>query len=93
MLTAYVSARIVRQLGIFYAGSVVLPRLSTALRRHEVGRRHTTATSEAGRRPANDVNRALTTEGAETVGVCGATSTPLWLMEKVAETVRVSHGE
>ncbi|MBD5310072.1 MAG: 4-hydroxy-3-methylbut-2-enyl diphosphate reductase [Bacteroides sp.] len=33
------------------------------------------------------------TEGAETVGVCGATSTPLWLMEKVAETVRVSHGE
>lgn len=33
------------------------------------------------------------TEGAETVGVCGATSTPLWLMEKVAETVRGSHGE
>lgn len=32
------------------------------------------------------------TEGAETVGVCGATSTPLWLMEKVAETVRGSHG-
>ena len=33
------------------------------------------------------------TEGAETVGVGGATSTPLWLMEKVAETVRGSHGE
>lgn len=31
------------------------------------------------------------TEEAESVGVCGATSTPLWLMEKVAETVRKSH--
>lgn len=26
-------------------------------------------------------------KGAESVGICGATSTPLWLMEKVAETV------
>lgn len=27
-------------------------------------------------------------EGAESVGVCGATSTPLWLMEKVANRIR-----
>lgn len=27
-------------------------------------------------------------EGAESVGVCGATSTPLWLMEKVANIVK-----
>ena len=27
-------------------------------------------------------------EGAESVGVCGATSTPLWLMEKVANTLQ-----
>jgi 4-hydroxy-3-methylbut-2-enyl diphosphate reductase len=26
-------------------------------------------------------------EGAESVGVCGATSTPKWLMEDVAETI------
>lgn len=26
-------------------------------------------------------------EGAETVGVCGATSTPLWLMEKIASII------
>lgn len=29
-------------------------------------------------------------EGAESVGVCGATSTPLWLMEKVATKVKES---
>lgn len=28
------------------------------------------------------------TEGAESVGVCGATSTPLWLMEKIADRIR-----
>lgn len=28
------------------------------------------------------------TDGAETVGICGATSTPLWLMERVAEKIR-----
>jgi len=27
--------------------------------------------------------------GAESVGVCGATSTPMWLMEEIAETVRL----
>ena len=26
--------------------------------------------------------------GVETVGICGATSTPLWLMERVAERIR-----
>jgi 4-hydroxy-3-methylbut-2-enyl diphosphate reductase len=26
-------------------------------------------------------------EGAESVGVCGATSTPLWLMENVAKEI------
>lgn len=26
--------------------------------------------------------------GADTVGICGATSTPMWLMEKVAERIR-----
>ncbi len=31
------------------------------------------------------------TEGAETVGICGATSTPLWLMEKVADKIRQAH--
>lgn len=30
------------------------------------------------------------TEGYETVGICGATSTPLWLMEKVADKIRQS---
>lgn len=30
------------------------------------------------------------TEGSETVGICGATSTPLWLMEKVADKIRQS---
>lgn len=30
--------------------------------------------------------------GVETVGICGATSTPLWLMERVAERIR-SYGE
>lgn len=28
------------------------------------------------------------TEGVESVGICGATSTPLWLMEKVADKIR-----
>lgn len=28
------------------------------------------------------------TDGAESVGVCGATSTPLWLMEKIAVAIR-----
>lgn len=28
------------------------------------------------------------TSGAETVGICGATSTPLWLMERVADKIR-----
>lgn len=28
------------------------------------------------------------TKGAETVGICGATSTPLWLMEKIAGIVK-----
>jgi 4-hydroxy-3-methylbut-2-enyl diphosphate reductase len=27
-------------------------------------------------------------EGASSVGICGATSTPMWLMEKVAEAIR-----
>ena len=27
-------------------------------------------------------------EGVESVGICGATSTPLWLMERVAEIIR-----
>ncbi len=27
-------------------------------------------------------------EGVETVGVCGATSTPMWLMEEIAEVIR-----
>ncbi len=27
-------------------------------------------------------------EGAETVGICGATSTPMWLMEQVADGIR-----
>ena len=27
-------------------------------------------------------------EGAQSVGICGATSTPKWLMEKCAERVR-----
>lgn len=27
-------------------------------------------------------------KGAESVGICGATSTPLWLMEKVAQTIQ-----
>lgn len=30
------------------------------------------------------------TEGVQTVGICGATSTPLWLMEKVADKIRQS---
>ena len=32
-------------------------------------------------------------EGARSAGVCGATSTPLWLMEKVAEKIRELAGE
>ena len=32
-------------------------------------------------------------EGARSAGVCGATSTPLWLMEKVAEKIREMAGE
>ena len=32
------------------------------------------------------------TEGAQSVGICGATSTPLWLMEKIAETIQKNHG-
>lgn len=32
------------------------------------------------------------TEGAESIGICGATSTPLWLMEKVADKIRETHG-
>lgn len=28
------------------------------------------------------------TQGVESVGICGATSTPLWLMEKVADKIR-----
>lgn len=31
------------------------------------------------------------TQGAQTVGICGATSTPLWLMEKVADKIRRIH--
>lgn len=31
--------------------------------------------------------------GAESVGICGATSTPLWLMEKVAVTIRNMDGD
>lgn len=31
------------------------------------------------------------TVGTETVGICGATSTPLWLMEKVADEIRNSN--
>lgn len=33
------------------------------------------------------------TSGADTVGICGATSTPLWLMEKVADKIRNSNAE
>lgn len=33
------------------------------------------------------------TSGAGSVGICGATSTPLWLMEKVAETIRATGNE
>ncbi len=32
------------------------------------------------------------TEGADSIGICGATSTPLWLMEKVADKIRETHG-
>lgn len=32
------------------------------------------------------------TIGAETVGICGATSTPLWLMEKVADAITSKSG-
>ncbi|MBD5357190.1 MAG: 4-hydroxy-3-methylbut-2-enyl diphosphate reductase [Bacteroides sp.] len=31
------------------------------------------------------------TQGADSVGICGATSTPLWLMEKVADKIRSSN--
>ena len=31
-------------------------------------------------------------KGAGSVGVCGATSTPLWLMEKVAQIIKESEG-
>jgi 4-hydroxy-3-methylbut-2-enyl diphosphate reductase len=27
-------------------------------------------------------------EGAESIGICGATSTPKWLMQQVAEAIR-----
>ncbi|MDE5880751.1 MAG: 4-hydroxy-3-methylbut-2-enyl diphosphate reductase [Muribaculaceae bacterium] len=30
-------------------------------------------------------------EGAETIGICGATSTPLWLMERVADKIKSIH--
>ncbi len=33
------------------------------------------------------------TEGVESVGICGATSTPLWLMEKVADKIRNANGD
>ncbi len=33
------------------------------------------------------------TEGTGSVGICGATSTPLWLMEKVGDIIRRQHGE
>lgn len=33
------------------------------------------------------------TDGVQSVGICGATSTPLWLMEKVADKIRSSDGE
>lgn len=32
------------------------------------------------------------TAGYERIGICGATSTPKWLMEKVADKIRESHG-
>lgn len=32
------------------------------------------------------------TDGYRSIGICGATSTPLWLMEKVADKVKESHG-
>ena len=33
------------------------------------------------------------TRGAESVGICGATSTPLWLMERVADEIRNAHAD
>lgn len=33
----------------------------------------------------------MLTDGAESVGICGATSTPLWLMEKIADKIRDAH--
>ena len=30
-------------------------------------------------------------EGADTVGICGATSTPLWLMEKIANLIKAAY--
>lgn len=33
------------------------------------------------------------TTNADSVGICGATSTPLWLMEKVADIIRKRHGD
>lgn len=33
------------------------------------------------------------TEGVDSIGICGATSTPLWLMERVAEKIRESHDD
>ncbi|MDE6795927.1 MAG: 4-hydroxy-3-methylbut-2-enyl diphosphate reductase, partial [Muribaculaceae bacterium] len=30
-------------------------------------------------------------EGADTIGICGATSTPLWLMERVADKIKSIH--
>lgn len=33
------------------------------------------------------------TSGAETVGICGATSTPLWLMERVADKIRNANAD
>ncbi len=32
--------------------------------------------------------KAQWVEGAETIGVCGATSTPAWLMKDVADYIR-----
>lgn len=31
------------------------------------------------------------TSGFNSIGICGATSTPKWLMERVAEKIRESH--
>ncbi|MBQ0158425.1 MAG: 4-hydroxy-3-methylbut-2-enyl diphosphate reductase [Bacteroidales bacterium] len=41
---------------------------------------------------APDALRPEWLEGAESVGICGATSTPLWLMEQCAERVKEMRG-